>query len=73
MNPLTNLGRDLLEATLGNAQTITLVPSTCHPVLRLQHADGSIEERVLGDVAVVPVIDMPEEIADVVEIQDAHP
>lgn len=56
---MTQLGQDIINATLGNAQTLLLVPATCRPTLTLTRADGSTEIRELGDVALVPVIDMP--------------
>jgi len=67
---MTQLGQDIINATLGNAQTLLLVPATCHPILTLTRADGSTEVRELGDVALVPVIDMPATIDDVTEIHD---
>lgn len=67
---MTQLGQDIINATLGNAQTLLLVPATCRPTLTLTRADGSTEVRELGDVALVPVIDMPAEITDATEIED---
>lgn len=67
---MTQLGQDIINATLGNAQTLLLVPATCHPTLTLTRADGSTEVRELGDVALVPVIDMPPAIDDLTEIKD---
>ena len=67
---MTQLGQDIINATLGNAQTLLLVPATCRPTLTLTRADGSTEIRELGDVALVPVIDMPAEITDATEIED---
>ncbi len=67
---MTQLGQDILNATLGNAQMLLLVPASCRPTLTLTRADGSTEIRELGDVAVVPVIDMPAEITDATEIED---
>lgn len=56
---MTQLGQDILAATLGNAQTLLLLPASCRPTLTFVRADGSTEVRELGDVALVPVIDMP--------------
>ena len=67
---MTQLGQDIINATLGNAQTLLLVPATCRPTLTLTRADGSTEVRDLGDVALVPVIDMPPAIDDLTEIKD---
>lgn len=67
---MTQLGKDIINATLGNAQMLLLVPATCRPTLTLTRADGSTEIRELGDVALVPVIDMPPAIDDLTEIKD---
>lgn len=67
---MTRLGQDIISATLGNAQTLLLVPATCRPTLTLTRADGSTEVRELGDVALVPVVDMPAAIDDLTEIRD---
>ena len=67
---MTQLGQDIINAMLGNAQTLLLVPASCRPTLTLTRADGSTEVRELGDVALVPVIDMPDNVADLVEIKD---
>jgi hypothetical protein len=68
---MTQLGKDILQATIGNAQTLLRVPASCRPTLTLTRADGSTEVRDLGDVALVPVIDMPPAIDDVTEIHDS--
>lgn len=68
---MTQLGQDILAATLGNAQTLLLVPASLRPVLIVTHADGTTETRALGDVAIVPVLDMPAEIGDLTEIHDS--
>lgn len=47
---MTNLGRDILVATLGNATSLLLVPGVCRPVLRVTRADGTVEERELGGI-----------------------
>ena len=67
---MTQLGQDILISTLGNATTVLLVPSACRPVLTIRHEDGTIEQRPLGDVAIVPVTDMPTEFKDLQEIVD---
>jgi hypothetical protein len=67
---MTKLGNDIINATLGNAQTLLLVPASCRPTLTLTRADGSTEVRELGDVALVPVIDMPAAIDDLTEIKE---
>lgn len=67
---MTQLGSDIINATLGNAQTLLLVPASCRPTLTLTRADGSTEVRELGDVALVPVIDMPPTIDDLTEIKE---
>jgi hypothetical protein len=67
---VTQLGNDIINATLGNAQTLLLVPASCRPTLTLTRADGTTEIRELGDVALVPVVDMPPAIDDVTEIHD---
>lgn len=67
---MTQLGQDILHATLGNAQTLLLLPASCRPTLTLTRADGSTEIRELGDVALVPVVDMPPAIDDLTEIKD---
>lgn len=69
---MTQLGSDIINATLGNAQTLLLVPASCRPTLTLTRADGSTEVRELGDVALVPVIDMPPAIDDVTEIKEGN-
>lgn len=66
---MTQLGRDIIDA-LADAVQMTLVPASCHPTLTLTRADGSTEIRELGDVALVPVIDMPPAIDDLTEIKD---
>ncbi len=67
---MTRLGEDILFSMLGNAATMLLVPSACRPVLTIRHEDGTVEQRPLGDVAIVPVTDMPSEFKDLQEIVD---
>ena len=69
---MTQLGNDILTAILGNATTMLLVPGVCNPVLIIRRADGSTEQRELGDVAIVPVLDMPAEFTDIKELCDAR-
>lgn len=37
---MTKLGQDIINATLGNAQTLLLVPASCRPTLTLTRAGG---------------------------------
>ena len=67
---MTRLGEDILLSMLGNAATVLLVPGACRPVLTIRHEDGTIEQRPLGAVAIIPVTDMPSEFKDLQEIVD---
>ena len=69
---MTQLGKDLIESLIDTVQ-MTLVPASCKPRLTITHADGSIEERELADVAIVPIADMPPEIDEVIELDEPKP
>lgn len=42
---MTQLGSDIINATLGNAQTLLLVPASCRPTLTLTRA-GDIDQVI---------------------------
>lgn len=69
---MTQLGKDLIESFADTVQ-MTLVPASCKPRLTITHADGSIETRELADVAIVPVIDMPADVDEVIELSEPKP
>lgn len=69
---MTQLGRDIIDA-LADAVQMTLVPASCKPRLTITRADGSVETRELADVAIVPVIDMPAGVDEVIELSEPKP
>jgi hypothetical protein len=69
---MTQLGKELIDS-LADTVSMTLVPASCKPRLIITHADGSIEERDLADVAIVPVADMPAEVDEVIELNEPKP
>ena len=69
---MTQLGQDIIDA-LSDTVQMTLVPAACKPRLTITHADGSVETRELADVAIVPVIDMPADVDEVIELSEPKP
>ncbi len=66
---MTQLGKDIVEA-LGDTLNMTLVPASCRPTLTITHADGTQEVRELADVAIVPVLDMPPDVDEPIELSE---
>lgn len=69
---MTQLGKDIIDS-FADTVSMTLVPARCKPRLTITHPDGSVETRDLADVAIVPVIDMPADVDEVIELTEPKP